>query len=646
MSTKTIIMPNTSKKVGAAGKPATKNVLELSVKEATKGNRRRNRRNKNQAATDSPIAKATKGCRLSAAGRAWMTLALNPMGRDEPGVCGYPDGSAVNSVTPNYSEKWVVQCPRDGSNINAPDKEGSALPTVFTSGTNENVTYCMWLAPVVENVITVRCYVGSAPSEYVPVSSTVTVPAYPKWVACSENGNNFQPNSPFGWLVTNIQVTTPVTHLKDSMAFRLIARGFTGIFSAPELETQGFITAAQLQADSLPVAVADTTVVASVTSSEKTNVLTGLTTSSTSVPTGFTFGPVVTNVQPVEETVKIPRVQVTTEATSVVDGVSSTKTEYPTAVGELVYYDIPDQFEPKTYASNVSVDASQLVSVWKGHGDASVMPVTDVSSTSTSVNIPTVTTTDDAVTYVKSLDVTTGRALLALETGDVVDSVSPITSQVQQIEASTTVKVVGGDLVNMYMISNPTPDHLVESVVAAYTNKAPEGFYMPIYNVNRDNPYKPYWPRKLMFGSDNTSTEYSIYTDQPCDGWNFGVVWMEGVSPNAEWTIKHRSVYQMVAKPGGSLSPFTKQEPADDEGALMGYWRLRNKLPHAYPSSYNDFGWLGNLLEGAAGLIPGVGGFIKPFVKPIMNWASDKVYKWLGRPVVSGGDVYYDAQQR
>ena len=75
--------------------------------------------------------------------------------------------------------------------------------------------------------------------------------------------------------------------------------------------------------------------------------------------------------------------------------------------------------------------------------------------------------------------------------------------------------------------------------------------------------------------------------------------------------------------------------------------RIRNMMPHAYPATYNDWGWLGDLLDSTLSMLPGIGTayrFAKPLIKPAWNWLGGKVSDFFGNPVSRDGDIFYDAK--
>lgn len=198
---------------------------------------------------------------------------------------------------------------------------------------------------------------------------------------------------------------------------------------------------------------------------------------------------------------------------------------------------------------------------------------------------------------------------------------------------STSTKVVGR-LLRAYRLMNLAPAAIAECFPGHYTSKALDGCYQPLYNSSRDNPFVGTLPLPISLATTNTTIDDGAVLNDVCiPGWNFGVTWFNGVSTNFSILMKHRSVIQFVAVPGGILSNFTMAPAVDDEIALQASWRLRNKLAHAYPSIYNDWGWLGDLVDAGISMIPGIGEVyknVKPYIKPSWDWLGGKVKDYFG----------------
>lgn len=213
---------------------------------------------------------------------------------------------------------------------------------------------------------------------------------------------------------------------------------------------------------------------------------------------------------------------------------------------------------------------------------------------------------------------------------------------------------------------NCTPSSLTETYHQAYQSKATDGFYMPLLSSSRDNPFHPPQPRPIaVYGAfsargcldpvsekhESEGPSHTIYrlnvADDVAPLFNTGVVWFEGVSSRFSLKLKTRTVLQYIPTSGSVLANFTRHEPTYDQVALDAADRLRNMMPHAYPAAYNDWGWLGDLLDSAISMLPGVGtvyNIAKPLIKPAWNWLGNKVSDFFGNPVARDGDIFFDAK--
>nr|UDY81099.1 MAG: capsid protein [Lake Sinai virus 8] len=213
---------------------------------------------------------------------------------------------------------------------------------------------------------------------------------------------------------------------------------------------------------------------------------------------------------------------------------------------------------------------------------------------------------------------------------------------------------------------NCAPSSLTETYHQAYQSKATDGFYMPLLSSSRDNPFRPPQPRAVaVYGNmlkrgcldpvseldEAQGPTHVIHhlnvADDVASLFNTGVVWLEGVSAKFSLKLKTRTILQYVPTSGSVLANFTRHEPTYDQMALDAADRLRNLMPHAYPAAYNDWGWLGDLLDSAISMLPGVGtvyNIAKPLLKPAWNWLGGKVSDFFGNPVHRDGDIFFDAK--
>lgn len=244
-----------------------------------------------------------------------------------------------------------------------------------------------------------------------------------------------------------------------------------------------------------------------------------------------------------------------------------------------------------------------------------------------------------------------------------------------EVNADKTVKNVAGKRLHYsgppkYVFplegDNCAPSSLVETYHQAYQSRAVDGFYMPLLSSSRDNPFVSPKPEPIAvynrwyYRGCLDPVPASKYADGPSQYfydlnvaddvaplYNTGVVWMEGISAKFSLKLKTRTVIQYIPTSGSVLANFTRHEPTYDQVALDAADRIRNMMPHAYPAAYNDWGWLGDLIDSTLSALPGIGtvySFAKPLIKPAWNWLGNKVSDFFGNPVSRDGDVFFDAK--
>jgi hypothetical protein len=481
-----VLLPGATLVNNIKGGRQNKKKQTVTLVETVVKRKRRPRRQRQQIQTvlNGPASlnlKQTKGvarnarAKYSAAGRAWLELYLNPMGKQEPAMCGYPDGSATDAVLAQYRQDYNIVFPT-APNVAAAGGgpyTQAQLDALFPKAVNCTLLFLM--PPMLKNVAIMRLY-QQTPTALAPSANEQIQNVFPQFDAYGVNGEAINNTAPIGYLQTLIQLDNIDSHADQSMLYRLVSRGLTAEYTVPELEKEGFVTAAQFS----------------------------------------------------------------TEA-------------------RMLFR-----------SANATVDS------------AATPPTT-----------------------------------------------APFLNE----------QVLGVPL------GNVAPNTLVQAYHGAYTAKCTEGFYMPILSSARDLKFTA--PLKQRFTTYDAATGVvgsDIAVDFPTLDWNMGVAWFEGISTGFSIKLKTRSVVEFVPLPGSEITNFSRTTAGEDLRALEAAFTVRHKMAHAYPSSYNDFGWLGDLVEGAVGLIPGIGGFAKPFVKPIWNWVSGKVSSMFGNPIVKDGDVWYDAE--
>lgn len=452
-------------------------------------------------------------------GQAWAELFLNPMGKTQPAMCGYPDGSATNATISDFMQDYHLEFPtRENTRLWAPEPTllhpdgGQFLvaPTIeiWDASINDigNVTVNITSLPLLNTGAFVRIYLGGTPTDYVANKVQNTSEAsfgmhYPQWGCFKETGAGCTgTDTAFDYIETVIPIDQMSQQIGQCVSYRCVAKGITAVFTMPQLETQGFITAAQF--DSTP----------------------SMTWNSANAVTAVT-------------TKKIE---------------DSTVTELASAMGDMV-----------------------------------------IVGKAPAVNLAAVETAK-FLTF----------PAMAFNT------------------------------------SNISPATLVQAFHNAYVNKVSDGAYMPFLTTQRDNRYAYDFSRPISLRGQ----DYNTVVDRTLSGWNAGVMWAEGITPKFSIKLKFRVVMELVPAAGTVIATFSRPTADEDKAALETVWAMRNKMAHAYPSCYNDWGWLQNLLEGAVNMIPVVGPWVSGLVKPAWNWIGGKVSGHFGNPIHKDGDVWYDAE--
>lgn len=203
-------------------------------------------------------------------------------------------------------------------------------------------------------------------------------------------------------------------------------------------------------------------------------------------------------------------------------------------------------------------------------------------------------------------------------------------------------------LVNSFLWNNLDPTQIVQTYHNAYHSKAVDGIYQPLLRSDQSWQYENVVERMNYLRTSNDGGAGAqhpfILSDHYFKGWNCGACVFQGISVSAVLRVKVRSVVQTVVETGSATSAFVQPASALDEQALWIIWFLSKKMCHAYPASYNDWGWLSDLIESFVGEIPFVGRFAKAMVKPAWNWLGGTVQNLTGNPVRKDGDIWYDAQ--
>lgn len=115
--------------------------------------------------------------------------------------------------------------------------------------------------------------------------------------------------------------------------------------------------------------------------------------------------------------------------------------------------------------------------------------------------------------------------------------------------------------------------------------------------VRPDNTY----PTLMVFAQPDTSLT---------------TIFMTNVAPTSAIRLTMRWTMDMIVRPATTYAPFTRMPPPADLNAIRMYAEVSRRMPDAYPSSYNNLGFLLPVLKSVVGtvapaIIPRVTGWIR-----------------------------------
>ena len=193
---------------------------------------------------------------ISSAGLAWLRQYLNPMGPSSSSVAGFPDGSAVTTCIADYSNNFNISFPPreavycTGSNS---DEKATLLDAAtyakIDAWTKADITLCILALPMLRNVVMVRLYPTTPTAFTLSDGIPNFVQRFPNWSAFTTEGKVLNNGDSPGYIQSFIYLPNVDKHLSAARGYRLLSRGLTGIYTAPSLETQGFVTACQYLAE-------------------------------------------------------------------------------------------------------------------------------------------------------------------------------------------------------------------------------------------------------------------------------------------------------------------------------------------------------------------------------------------------------------
>jgi len=213
-------------------------------------------------------------------------------------------------------------------------------------------------------------------------------------------------------------------------------------------------------------------------------------------------------------------------------------------------------------------------------------------------------------------------------------------------DGSFTVADTGGATVkNQHLMADWTAFGPIVAPTAAvlgtnaYTAKAREGAYQPLkltsfkWRPATDRTY--FFQRSASQMADDDSIIASSYNQvfpffedrngkntigdlgsfpKYC-GYNFGTIYMQGLSAGSSVRIRVRQVVEVTATPSTVYAPLLEIALPPDMTALKMYSEISARMADAYPASYNDLGKLKDF-------VLSVGKKVLPYVEPGLDLLS------------------------
>ncbi|UHM27691.1 MAG: hypothetical protein FDSTV1_gp4 [Fushun diaea subdola tombus-like virus 1] len=147
-----------------------------------------------------------------------------------------------------------------------------------------------------------------------------------------------------------------------------------------------------------------------------------------------------------------------------------------------------------------------------------------------------------------------------------------------------------------------TAAELVQEDPRSYKAKAEEGCYLPLRHCQDTLPYqttdKECWlsARVPHSGENSQTTECNVLST---DGWTYGYIIFEGLSPNAVLSFKVISALEAQPNPESTVAKFTKTAPRLDKLAIDTVREAMGSMPSAYRAADNELGTILNWVSKA-----------------------------------------------
>lgn len=193
---------------------------------------------------------------------------------------------------------------------------------------------------------------------------------------------------------------------------------------------------------------------------------------------------------------------------------------------------------------------------------------------------------------------------------------------------------------------------LVQTSPGAATWEARQGVYVPLRFRDPAHQFSPSGSaallgmttpggtpeavrfRETVKGPTGTEGTTAIYpTPRMLLNCQTGVVLMRGIAPTASVHLKVITGLESLVETCSAVSPYQRMSPSLDCEAINMVTRMGQELPQAYPASYNDFGFLGGLINTLNPVAKKIRtGFLNkiPLIGKFWDWQEENIYSKMG----------------
>lgn len=191
---------------------------------------------------------------------------------------------------------------------------------------------------------------------------------------------------------------------------------------------------------------------------------------------------------------------------------------------------------------------------------------------------------------------------------------------------------------DIHLFKKPPTDDKLLLGANTYTGKARDGVYQPLkissfkwrnardpaFFANTDDDetyrYNVSYQDTLQWPIYCNNTDSTFWNKTPvwpkmC-GNLWGITYLKGMSNDASIRVRVRQVMEITAPVSTVYAPLLEPALPPDELAMKMYFEISSKLADGYPASYNDLGWLKDLIGKMAKAF-------SPLVDPALSIASN-----------------------